>query len=108
MADKISKDELTKLERNIRHEIEEYPIISKILIFIAFAIPIAILLYALYINYLPFGFEKNYELTIDEAGKISPLSSEIYITDGNGRRLLSLPEGVKGQINVVIKPKVVL
>ena len=81
---------------------------NKFLIFLAFAIPIAILLYGLYVNYLPFGWEKSYELKIDNEGIISPLSKEVYITDTNGRRLLSLPEGVQGQINVVIEPPAVL
>ncbi|MEK6924672.1 MAG: hypothetical protein AABW71_00355 [Nanoarchaeota archaeon] len=81
---------------------------NKFLIFLAFAIPLALLGYALYINYLPFGYEKSYELTVDENGVISPLSNEIYLTTPQGRKLLSLPEGVQGQVNLVIDPKVVL
>jgi len=87
---------------------KDSPIFTKFLIFLAFAIPIAILGYALYINYLPFGYEKTYTLTIDQDGIISPLSNEIYITNAQGRKLLSLPEGVNGQVNIVLVPSVVL
>lgn len=82
--------------------------LTKFLIFLAFAIPVAILGYALYINYLPFGYEKTYTLTIDESGVISPLSNEIYLTTPQGRKLLTLPNGVEGQVNLVLEPNVVL
>ena len=95
------------LEKKVGEEVKEHPNLVKVLIFFAFAIPLAILLYAFYINYLPFGYSQNYELVIDEEGIISPLSNEVYITNLNGKRLLSLPfEGISGQINVVIYPKV--
>lgn len=82
--------------------------VTKLLIFLAFAIPVAILLYSLYINYLPFGWEKNYSLNIDSEGIVSPVSREIYLTNAQGRKLLSLPDGVQGQVNLVIEPRVVL
>jgi hypothetical protein len=78
--------------------------LTKLLIFLAFAIPIAILGYALYINYLPFGYSKSYQLTINDDGTISPLSNQIYLANSKGRKLLSLPEGVDGQVNVVLNP----
>ena len=84
------------------------PFVIKALIFLAFVIPIALLLYGLYINYLPFGWEKDYTLTIDEEGVISPVSSEVYITNLKGRKLLSLPDGVKGQVYLMVEPRVVL
>ena len=87
---------------------EHHPSFVKFLIFLAFAIPIIILGYALYINYLPFGYENTYSLTIDESGIISPLSNEIYLTNSQGRKLLSLPDGVQGQVNVVLNPNVIL
>lgn len=96
------------IEKKIEQEVKTHPALTKTLIFLAFAIPIAILLYAFYINYLPFGYENSYELTIDEEGIISPLSKEIYLTNSKGRKLLSLPEGVEGQVNLVIEPNVVL
>lgn len=97
-----------EFERKVEDEVKHHPKLTKFLIFLAFAIPIAILLYAFYINYLPFGWEKQYELTIDEEGKVSPISNEIYLTNTQGRKLLSLPNGVNGQVNVVIEPDVVL
>lgn len=87
---------------------ETYPFLAKALIFFAFVIPLFILGYVLYINYLPFGYEKSYELTLDEKGLITPSSNDIYVVDNNGKRLLSLPEGINGQINVIIEPKVAL
>ena len=100
--------EVEKFGREIEHEAKVHPVFTKAMIFLAFAIPILILLYVVYINYLPFGYSRSYELTIDENGIISPLSDEVYIEDSNGRRLLSLPEGVQGQVNVIIDPGVVL
>ena len=96
------------MEENNKENIEPKTLLSKILIFFAFAIPIAILLFAFYINYLPFGYSENYELTIDSEGIISPLSNEIYITNSIGRRILSLPDGINGQVNLIVEPKVVL
>src|SRR3989338_1695105 len=93
---------------NIEKEENSSRGLTKFLIFLAFAIPIAILGYALYINYLPFGYENTYSLTIDESGIISPLSREIYLTNSQGRKLLSLPDGVQGQVNVVLNPNVIL
>ena len=87
---------------------EHHPSFVKFLIFLAFAIPVSILGYAFYINYLPFGYENTYSLTIDESGIISPLSNEIYLTNSQGRKLLSLPDGVQGQVNVVLNPNVIL
>jgi len=86
----------------------EHPFLAKALIFLAFVIPLLILEYVLYINYLPFGYEKSYELTLDENRLISSSSNEAYVVDNGGKRLLSLPEGVNGQINVIIEPKVAL
>jgi hypothetical protein len=90
------------------HQAEGHPLLTKFLIFLAFAIPALILIYALYINFLPFGWDQSYELTIDQEGIISPVSSEIYLTNAQGRQLLSLPDGVDGQVNVVIEPPVVI
>lgn len=94
-------------KREYKHN-EEKTFFTKFLIFVAFAIPVAIILYVLYINFLPFGYEKTYTLTIDENGVISPLSNEIYLTTPQGRKLLSLPEGVQGQVNLVLEPNVAL
>ncbi len=93
---------------HLPHEPQTSSALSKFLIFLAFAIPVALLGYALYINYLPFGYEETYTLTIDEEGIISPLSNEIYLTTPQGRKLLSLPEGVQGQVNLVLDPNIVL
>src|SRR3989344_1702883 len=87
---------------------EHHPSFVKFLIFLAFAIPVSILGYAFYINYLPFGYENTYSLTIDEVGIISPLSREIYITTPQGRKLLSLPSGVLGQVNLVLDSNIAL
>jgi hypothetical protein len=104
---KFKKEEVV-LEGKVGEEIKTHPKLVKVLIFFAFAIPLAFLLYAFYINYLPFGYSQNYELTIDNEGIISPISNEVYITNSNGKRLLSLPEGVNGQINVVVDSKIVI
>lgn len=90
------------------NERKDNPILTKFLIFLAFAIPVAILGYALYINYLPFGYEETFTLTVDNEGIISPLSNEIYLTTPKGKKLLSLPDGVQGQVNLVFDPNVVL
>ncbi len=87
---------------------EQSSFLTKFLIFLAFAIPVAILGYALYINYLPFGYEKTFDITIDESGTISPLSNEFYLTNAQGKKLLTLSNGVQGQVNLVIEPKVAL
>ncbi|MCA9485668.1 MAG: hypothetical protein KC506_02390, partial [Nanoarchaeota archaeon] len=89
-------------------EPQHNPALTKFLIFLAFAIPALILIYALYINFLPFGWDQSYELTLDSEGIISPISKEIYLTNAQGRQLLSLPDGVDGQVNVVIEPPVVI
>lgn len=104
--EKVIVDEVKKAQEFIKEEEKEHPLITKSLIFLAFAIPIAILLYALYINFLPFGYSHTYELKITN-GTISPISNEFYLTNTNGRKLLSL-NTVNGQINAVLKPKVVL
>lgn len=107
-VEKFAEYEIEKAEQKIEEEAESHPALTKTLIFLAFAIPIAILLYALYINYLPFGWEKSYTLSIDQDGVISPVSNEIYLINVQGRKLLSLLNGVEGQINLVIEPNVVL
>ena len=94
--------------KHISNVEEPHTFLTKFLIFLAFAIPVSILGYAFYINYLPFGYENTYSLTIDESGIISPLSNEIYLTNSQGRKLLSLPDGVQGQVNVVLNPNVIL
>jgi len=105
------------MHKSIMHESDRHvhlpnegknTLLTRILIFLAFAIPIAILGYALYINYLPFGYSKSYQLTINDDGTISPLSNQIYLANSKGRKLLSLPDGVQGQINVILDPKVAL
>ena len=115
----ITKSEMDEAKKN-REESEQvtigeykrehklYFLYIKLLIFLAFAIPASILFYGLYINFLPFGWEQSYELNIDENGVISPLSKEIYLTNALGRKLYSLPQGIDGQVNVIIKPKVVI
>jgi len=109
------KEGVKKVENNIEKDIKlidkeskENPFVVKGLIFLAFAIPVAILLYFLYINFLPFGYSETYTLQINEQGIISPLSDEIYLTNTQGRKLLSLPNGVQGQVNLVLKPGVVI
>lgn len=105
---KVSSMMIDHTSINRHHAKKDSSFFTKFLIFLAFAIPITILGYALYINYLPLGYEKTYTLTIDEQGIVSPLSNEIYLTNSQGRKLLSLPEGVNGQVNLVFSPNVVL
>ena len=65
-------------QHNIEKEENSSPGLTKFLIFLAFAIPIAILGYALYINYLPFGYENTYTLTVDEEGILTPLNVFVF------------------------------
>src|SRR3989344_1250805 len=60
------KEGVKKVENNIEKDIKlidkeskENPFVVKGLIFLAFAIPVAILLYFLYINFLPFGYSET-------------------------------------------------
>jgi hypothetical protein len=111
----LKKEEAVRKEEGIFEEVEKkfieeekkHPTLAKFLIFLAFAIPISILLYAFYINYLPFGYSESYVLNIDENGDVSPLSDKIYLEDINGRRILRV-SNESSQINLAIVPGVIL
>jgi len=82
---------------------------SNFIKFLAFAVPLIILLFVLYINFLPFGYSKDYTISIDENGNIHSSSSRFYLEDMKGNKITNLTDVYDyGSINAVIKPSVVL
>jgi len=104
-APKEIKEETVKIKHKIEPEVYHNKPLNAVLIAIAFIIPILFLGYALYVNFHPLGYEKSYEVIIGENGTVSPILSEIFITNTAGRKILSLPNGVLGQVNLVVEPK---
>ncbi len=79
---------------------------------LAYAIPLGFLAYVLYINYLPFGYEKTFTIDVGTEGDTTP--GEFYLepspdlserkTDPDGTTYREL----NGIANVIFKPNVVL
>lgn len=87
--------------------------LERVLTFLAYAIPLAFLLYVLYINFLPFGYNKTFTIDVGAEGDtdsskafyLQPskdLSEKKVAEDGTTYRELN------GMANVVFKPGVVL
>ena len=99
----VKEKEIVKTVKNK----ESKPLKINWLMFLAYAIPIAILLFVLYINFLPFGFEKEYIISVDENGTVHSSSSSFYLEDPNGNKITNLTDVYDyGYINAVLEPKV--
>lgn len=80
---------------------------------LAYAIPLGFLAYVLYINYLPFGYDKTFTIDVGSQGDTDS-SQEFYLEpsqDLSERK--TAPDGttyreLNGMTNVVFKPNVVL
>lgn len=90
------KDELRK-ERRMKNFLR----------FLAYFIPLCILLYVVYLNVLPFGYSKEYTINIDNDGKVYSSSSEVYLEDLKGNKIEKL-DSLYGTVNLVVKPRAVL
>ncbi|MEI7718976.1 MAG: hypothetical protein WCI72_03845 [archaeon] len=76
---------------------------------LAWVLPIIFILAVLYINFLPFGFQKDYTITIAEDGSVLSSSSQVWLQDLKGKKITNLTNVYDyGQINVVVKPRAVL
>ncbi|MEI6731924.1 MAG: hypothetical protein WCK90_04570 [archaeon] len=85
------------------------PIKINWLMVLAFAIPIAILLFFLYINFLPFGYANDYTMTVDQSGIVHSSSSRFYLEDAKGNKITNVSALPDGTITtLVINPWVVL
>jgi hypothetical protein len=77
--------------------------------FLAWTLPILFILTVLYLNFLPFGFHKDYSITIGADGSVVSSSSQIYLQDMKGKMITNLSDVYTyGQVNVIVKPKAVL
>lgn len=75
--------------------------------FIAYFIPIAIILVFWYINFLPFGYNKTYTINIDENGTIHSPSSQLWLQDEKGNKLTSISEDYEFEnITLVLTSKI--
>ena len=76
---------------------------------LAWVLPIIFILVVLYINFLPFGFQKDYTITIAQDGSVLSSSSQVWLQDLKENKITNLTDVYDyGQINVVIKPRAVL
>jgi hypothetical protein len=97
------------LNKFVKKEEKEYPRLFKVLHVLAYAIPLFLLLFVFYINYLPFGYSKDYSISVLDDGTVVSSSPEIYLEDLKGRKITNLTDVYDyGSINLVVKPKVVL
>lgn len=77
--------------------------------FLAWTLPILFILGVLYVNFMPFGFHKEYSLVINQDGSITSSSSGIMLQDLKGKIISNLSDVYTyGQVNVVVKPRAVL
>lgn len=75
----------------------------------AYLIPAILLLAVFYVNFLPFGYNKEYTMSVDENGTVHSSSKNVWLEDAKGNKLTTLQDIYNyGYINVVAKPKVVL
>lgn len=80
--------------------------------FLAYAIPLGFLAYVLYINYLPFGYEKTFTIDVGAEGDTSVGEFYLEPSPDLGERKTA-PDGttyreLNGMANVIFKPNVVL
>ena len=77
--------------------------------FLAWTLPILFILFVLYMNFHPFGFHKDYTITISSDGKVISSSSQAYLQDLKGKMITNLSDVYDyGQINLIVNPKAVL
>lgn len=75
---------------------------------LAFVIPIAILLFFLYINFLPFGYAKDYSISINSEGDIISSSSRFYLEDLKGNKIMNVEDIGNGSIVRLVADGVVV
>ncbi len=93
-------------------EVEPPRWLTRLLTTLAYGIPLAFLAYVLYINYLPFGYDKNFTIVVGSPTDTTP--SEFYLEpskDLSERK--TAPDGttyreLNGMAYAVFKPNVVL
>jgi flagellar basal body-associated protein FliL len=88
--------------KRVEHVYHAEPQKSKWLMWLAFAIPVVILLVALYIAFMPFGYSKNYTLGIASDGKITS-NGDVRLTNAKGTTLNSL-SSLYGSAAIVVNP----
>ncbi len=94
-------------------EVEKEKLLERIVKYVVvYGIPLAIIGYVVYMNWLPFGFEKTYVLDVGAKGDTTT-TNELYL-ERNDALSESIQEGeqtfrtLEGSTNLMFKPKVVL
>ncbi|MBP7708294.1 hypothetical protein KA107_01300 [Candidatus Pacearchaeota archaeon] len=121
-ARQVAKDKslVGKIEKEVVQEVKEvesfmhkeerlHPVLFHFLHILAWAIPIAIILFVFYVNYLPFGYHAEYTIQVMDDGSVKSNSPYVYFEDLKGKRIKNLSDIYSlGAFNLVVKPKVVL
>ena len=77
--------------------------------FLAWTIPILLILGVFYLNFLPFGYSKEYTLKVDDNGLVISDSPRLFLQDSNNKTITTLSDLYSlGQINVVLKPRMLV
>lgn len=77
--------------------------------FLAWTLPVIFVLVILYINFLPFGFTKTYNVYVLNDGKVISDSSRVYLEDSKGKQITNLTNVYDyGTVYLVVKPYVIL
>jgi hypothetical protein len=76
---------------------------------LAWTLPVLFILLILYINFLPFGFQKEYTMTIGYDGSVVSSSPQMYLQDMMGNKITNLA-GVYNYsfVSLVLKPRFIL
>lgn len=77
--------------------------------FLAWTLPVLLILAVLYVNFPIFGFEKEYSIQVLEDGSVVSSSSQVWFEDSKGKKISNLSDVYSlGAFNLVVEPKVVL
>ncbi len=77
--------------------------------FLAWTLPVLLILAVLYVNFPIFGFEKEYSIQVLEDGSVVSSSSQVWFEDSKGKKISNLSDVYSlGTFNLVVEPKVVL
>jgi hypothetical protein len=104
---KAKKLESQAIENEIAHDIKSTSSrgLRGFIIFLAFFIPLLILGYFLYINYLPLGYDKTFYLSINNGLVDAP--SELSLVDLRNKSINDLSKiKTPALVNLVLKPRV--
>ncbi len=101
--------DVKEVEKFVKKEERLHPVLFHVLHILAWVIPIAIILFVFYVNYLPFGYHAEYTVQVMEDGSVKSSSSAIYFEDLKGKKITNLSDVYSlGAFNAVIRPKVVM